>query len=191
LSTLPEILAVALGLAYLLLAIRERRSCWLAGGLASLMFLGIFWRAGLFMQSVLQLFYVGMAIHGWLHWGADRDSKRLRLSRSDLRAHLALLIALALLSLITLQLRAGFEDAQAILDTVTSWGGVLATWMVAQKKVEAWLYWIVIDAATVVLYFDADLLASSALYALYTILAFVGWKQWLSTYRKNSENNCS
>lgn len=190
-STVPEILAVALGLGYLLLAIREQRSCWLAGGLASLIFLGIFWRAGLLMQSLLQLFYIGMAIHGWWHWGADQSTDRLEVSRSGLREQVLLLLALGLLCLVTLQLRAGFNDPQAVLDTVSSWGGVLATWMVAQKKLEAWLYWIVIDTATVALYVDADLLASSALYALYTILAFVGWKQWLSTYRKHSASSCS
>jgi nicotinamide mononucleotide transporter len=186
---LPEILAVALGLGYLLLAIREQRSCWLAGGLASLIFLGIFWRAGLLMQAILQLFYIGMAIHGWWHWREDRSEDRLRVSRSSLREQFALLLSLALLSLTTLQLRAGFDDAQAILDTVTSWGGVLATWMVARKKLEAWVYWIVIDAATVVLYIDAELLPSSALYALYTMLAFVGWKQWWSTYRQHSASS--
>jgi nicotinamide mononucleotide transporter len=189
LNTLLEILAVLLGLGYLILAIRERRSCWLAGGFASLIFLWIFWQAKLPMQALLQLFYIAMAVHGWWHWGQDRGANRTRISRTDVREHAGFISLLAFLSFATLFFRHAYSDAQAILDTVSSWAGVLATWMVARKKLEAWLYWIVIDAATVGLYIDAGLLASSALYALYTVLAFVGWKQWWSSYRQQSADS--
>ncbi|MEM6774728.1 MAG: nicotinamide mononucleotide transporter, partial [Pseudomonadota bacterium] len=67
-----EAVAVALGLLYLVLAIREQRSGWVAGGLASLLFLLLFWRASLPMQALLQVYYVLVSIHGFLHWGPKR-----------------------------------------------------------------------------------------------------------------------
>ncbi|EAQ99061.1 nicotinamide riboside transporter PnuC [Congregibacter litoralis] len=176
-----EALAVVLGLTYLLLAIKEKRSCWIAGAMASAIFMGIFWQAGLPMQGLLQVFYIAMAALGWWRWG--RDSSTTPVHRAPWGYHGMMLACLCLLTLVTLLLRQTLTDLQAIVDTASSWAGVLATWMVAQKKLEAWIYWIVIDALTAGLYLNAGLLASSALYTVYTALAFIGWKQWRQSLR--------
>lgn len=170
-----EALAVILGIAYLVLAIREQRSCWIAGGLASLLFLYLLWDAGLPMQAMLQLYYFALAIHGWRHWGDQRDGG---VAYWPAPCHLRAIGLLLGLSAITLYLRQGDLGMRDVLDTVTTWGGVLATWMIARKICEAWLYWIVIDAATGALYLSAGLNASAALYVVYTLLAFLGWREW-------------
>lgn len=181
-----EFAASALGLLYLLLAIYQKRSCWLAGGVASSMFMFIFWEAGLPMQALLQVFYVVMAVLGWRHWGKDRVDISTTVGQVTLRYHAGVLLGLAALTITTLLLRSALTDVQAIADTATSWAGVLATWMVARKKLEAWVYWIIIDAFTAWLYLDAALLASSALYAVYTGLAIFGWMQWRKTMTASS-----
>jgi nicotinamide mononucleotide transporter len=187
-STAAEIAAVVLGLAYLLLAIREQRSCWIFGAAASLLFLAVFWRAGLPMQALLQVYYVLIAVHGWLHWGKDNSASQTPVKRSRPRVHLVSILALLTLSVATIAARDLWTDSQAWMDALSSWGGVLATWMVARKILEAWLYWIVIDTLTVVLYIDAGLLPSSALYALYTVLALIGWRQWRASYHQQTLN---
>ena len=181
--TVAEGLAVALGLAYLLLAIRERRSCWVVGALASLLFAAVFWRAGLPMQAVLQGYYVAVAVHGWYHWGSDRHAAT-RVHYLRRRDHAVLLSLWCLAVLATQALRQDGASPAGWLDSLTSWGGVLATWLVARKAVEAWLYWVVIDAATVILYLDADLLPSAGLFMLYTALAVTGWREWRKHYRQ-------
>lgn len=170
-----EALAVALGLAYLVLAIREQRSCWIAGGLASLLFLYLLWDVQLPMQALLQVYYVVLAIHGWRHWGGQRGGG---ITRRGLSFHLSAAALLLGFSAVTLYLRQAEPGVREVLDTLTTWGGVLATWMIARKICEAWLYWVVIDIATSALYLGAGLGASSALYVLYTVLAFLGWKEW-------------
>ena len=181
-----ELAAVALGLAYLLLAMRERRSCWVAGGLASALFLWTFSEAGLPMQALLQVFYIAMAVHGWRHWGDPGAESVTAISRYTTRDHALTIAAIILLTLATVVLRDGGAEKAAILDASTSWAGVAATWMVARKKLEAWLYWVVIDFATLLLYMDAGLLASSALFAGYTVLAAAGWRQWQHSYQRQS-----
>ncbi|MFT7286091.1 MAG: nicotinamide mononucleotide transporter [Halieaceae bacterium] len=175
-----ESAAVLLGVGYLLLAILERRSCWIAGGLASLLFLGIFWRASLPQQALLQLYYMGVAAHGFRHWAAS-DGSPLPITRWRARYHLAAACAVAVAVLGSLLLRDALGDQRAWLDAATSWGSVLATWMMAQKRLEAWLYWILIDAVSVLMYLDAGLEPTAGLYLLYTILAVVGWLKWRST----------
>ncbi len=182
---LTEGIAVALGLTYLLLAIREYRSCWIAGGVASALFFFVFWDAQLPMQALLQVYYVAVAIHGWFHWG---NTPALSPRPHSLRGpmHLSILVLIAGASLTTVYLRGELLSASAWIDSLTSWGGVVATWLVARKISESWLYWIVIDLVTAGLYFDAQLLASSALYLVYTALAVVAWKEWLTHSRQPS-----
>lgn len=175
--TIAEWSGVALGLLYLLLAIREQRSCWVAGGASSLLFLVVFWNADLPMQALLQVYYVIVAVHGWVHW-STADGAPLQVQRARLRVHLVSLGLLVMLTVAAVLIQDASGSHRAWLDSGTSWGGVIATWLVARKILEAWLYWIVIDAITVVLYFQSGLLASSALYLLYTVLAFIAWRTW-------------
>ena len=181
-----EIAGAALGLIYLALAIRENRLCWVAGAASSLLFLWVFWRVDLIMQSLLQIYYVGIAAHAWVHWGKPKANEGEPITRLSGREHSMALALLVALTIATLALRQSFASTAAILDALTSWGGVIATWFVARKKLDAWLYWIGIDAATVTLYLQADLLASAALYALFTALAFVGWREWQKSYHEQS-----
>lgn len=183
-----EIAAVILGLVYLLLAIRQRRSCWVYGGLASLLFLAVFWHAGLPMQALLQLYYAAIAVHGWLYWGREDAGKRTPVRRERPRFHVAAVLALTVLATATVGFRGLWDDPQAWLDATSSWGGVIATWMLARKILDAWIYWILIDALTVILYIEAGLLPSSALYMLYTVLAISGWRQWLDSFRRQPSN---
>ena len=177
-----EYAAVALGLAYLVLAIRERRGCWIAGGAASAMFLVVFWNTGLFMQAALQLYYVGIAVHGWFYWGKDGADGAAPVVRHRLRRHLFYAGAWILLASLSLAVLPGASTAESTLDAISSWGGVLATWMVARKELEAWLYWIVIDLLTAVLYLRSDLLPSFALYLVYTGLAALAFIEWRKHY---------
>ena len=76
-----------------------------------------------------------------------------------------------------------FTDAASpLVDAATTLSALLATWMVANKLLENWLYWIAIDIASVGLYLSRDLTLTAALFAAYVILAgwgYVTWrKQW-------------
>jgi nicotinamide mononucleotide transporter len=186
---LVEGAAVALGIAYLLLAIGEHRSCWIAGGAASLLFLVVLEGAGLTMQAALQVYYVIVALHGWWHWGREDDA--LAPSHASARQHASMIVACLLLAAATQGVRGTFSDATAWVDSLTSWGGVLATWLVARKTIEAWLYWIVIDITTAGLYIHAGLLASSLLYFVYTGLAFAAWREWRRHFRTLHEQPAS
>ena len=67
-----EALAVLLGIAYLLLAMRESLWCWPAAFLSTLIYLFLFWHAELPMESGLQFYYLAMAVYGWWHWRGGR-----------------------------------------------------------------------------------------------------------------------
>lgn len=188
LTPILEALAIFLGLLYLLLAMREQRSAWIAGGAASGIFLFIFWRAAIPMQALLQLYYVAIAALAWRRWGRPDAGAALQISRCNRIYTLRILVLWLCLTLCTVALRSTPYNLDTWLDTTTSWGGVLATWMVAQKKLEAWIYWIIIDVASALLYLRVDLPASGALYLLYTVLAILAWRQWRASYLAKTAN---
>ena len=57
-----ELCAVLLALAYVILAIQQRRICWLAAIASALLYLHIFWQVALYLEAVLQVFYIAMAL---------------------------------------------------------------------------------------------------------------------------------
>lgn len=186
---LAEYLGVGLGFLYLLLAIREYRGCWIAGAAASVLFGAVFWEAGLPMQALLQIYYVAVAVHGWWHWGPGHDKGAPVPHRVSARTHGLVIAALIGATVVTTMLvRNEPGSLQAWGDSLSSWAGVVATWMVARKVLEAWLYWVVIDVGTAGLYFHAGLLASSALYVVYAILAVIAWREWKAHYLRLSSS---
>jgi nicotinamide mononucleotide transporter len=61
--------------------------------------------------------------------------------------------------------------------------------MVAQKILENWLYWLVIDSLSVVLYLDRELYVTALLFVVYLIIIGFGWSAWLKTYRSSTASD--
>jgi nicotinamide mononucleotide transporter len=132
------------------------------------------------MQSALQVFYVGMGIYGWRTWSGTAHSAPIVVSRWPARYHLLAWGGIALVTAVNGALiaqRAG-TNWVAYVDAAIAWASVLTTWMVARKILENWLYWVVLDAAMVVLAAWQGLAATALLFVLYTLLALRGYWQW-------------
>ena len=183
-----EAVAVILGVAYLLLAVRESRWCWSAAFVSTGIFLGLYWRVDLLMQSALQVYYLVMAVYGWRQWqrgGAGHAP--LAISRWYARHHLAALAAVLLASAASGALLQRYTDAALpYLDSFTTWGSILTTWMVARKILENWLYWLVIDSLSIYLYLDRALYLTAGLFALYLVIVLFGYRRWLLHYQATS-----
>ena len=176
-----EGIAVGIAVLYTALAIREHRACWLAGIVSALLFLGVFWRASLYMESALQLYYVAMAAYGWWAWrpGPGGGPATLTIHRWPLRRHLAACAGIAVLSVLTGWLLERYTGAALpYLDSAVSWGAVLSTWMLARKLLENWVYWLVIDSISLSIALDRGLTLTAGLFAVYMVLSIVGWRTW-------------
>lgn len=182
-----EVLAVALALAYLVLAIRENRWCWPAGIASAALYLVVFYRAGLYMQAALQVFYAAMGVYGWWAWRPAAAGAGVVIHRWPLARHVAAIAGVAVLGLATgygLE-RAGTDAAAPYTDSLLTYGAILTTWMVARKLLENWLYWFVIDAVTLALMLQQGLLPTAALFAVYLVLVVVGWREWLRAWQRS------
>lgn len=180
-----ELVAVLLGIAYLLLAVRENLWCWYAAFFSTAIFLYLFWQVGLLMESGLQVYYLAMAVYGWWQWqhGSGEDGE-LAITRWGARQHLSALALILLASTISGWALASYTGAALpYLDSFTTWGSILTTWMVARKVLENWLYWLVIDSVSIYLYLDRELYLTALLFAVYLVIVLFGYRKWLQHYR--------
>jgi len=181
-ASLPEWIAVALALAYVLLAIRQSRWCWPAAAVRSAIYLVLFAEGGLPIQSALQAFYIAMSAYGWHAGRADQgESQQLLVTTRPWSWHVAALGCVVVLTAANVYLLPGQGGLMvSSADAFVAWGSVLATWMVARKILENWIYWVVFDLAAAALYFVQGFHATAGLFLLYVLLAargFVAWRE--------------
>ena len=183
-----EAVAVFLGIAYLLLALRESIWCWYAGFASTAIFLLIFWDVGLVMEAGLQIYYLVMSVYGWWHWRSDGgDEEPIPIVSWKLREHaIAVGVVLAATLASGSLLAANTDAALPFLDSFTTWASVLTTWMVARKVLQNWLYWLVIDSAAIVLYIDRELYLTALLFVVYLVIALFGYLRWRRHYTLQS-----
>lgn len=173
-----EAAAVALGFAYIVLAIRNHRSCWIAGGASSALSIVVFIRSGLPMQAALQVLYVGLSVYGWVAWRPGGDVPAAPRSW-PLPRHLLLLAAVLLASAASAPLLARYGASIApVAESLGTWASVVATWMLARRLLETWLWWMAIDLGLAVLFARQGLVFFAALYLAYCLLAVAGWRTW-------------
>ncbi len=179
-----ELLAVALALGYVIFAIRQQRVAWILAAVSAGLYLHIFATVGLYMEAGLQIFYILAALYGWWVWGEDRSDQQLAIQRWPIQRHAALLAGVLGLGAALGLLLARYTDAALpIPDSITTVAALLATWMVARKVLENWLWWIGIDLVSIGLYLDRDLALTAALFAGYVILATAGWFRWRQAFQ--------
>ncbi len=178
-----EALAVALAIAYLVLAIRENRWCWPAGMLSSALYGAVFYDSRLYMEALLQLFYIGISVWGWWRWSMPRAAAPIVRWPPVVHALVAMgVVAVAALNALLLE-----QFSTAALpwaDALVTWGAVATTWMVARKVLENWLWWLVVDAASLAIYVARDLWLTAALFAVYLVMAVAGWRAWRRRWRQ-------
>ena len=187
LTSPPQVLALLLGVVYVLLILKRQRLGWIAGGLSSSICVYLAASAHLPMQSVLQVYYVVMSFYGWYSWTRAKQNDQARITRWPARYHLAALAGIVLLSFITAHwLALETHAAWPYLDSLTTWISLLATWMVARMKLENWLYWITADAITAYLFAAQGYPVMAGLFLSYLAIAVIGLRVWLHQYRQQA-----
>ena len=182
-----EILAAILAIIYLLLALKQDIRCWIAWIISSLMYLFVMLYAGLLMESALQIFYVGMGIYGWMQWDKRSAQDKLSIRRWNKKQHFYAIGSLLCIVVISGYLLSLNSNAVApYIDSFTTWGAILATFMVAKKVLENWIYWFVIDFVSVFLFLSRELYPTAVLFVIYLVIIVFGYRAWLKAMRSNA-----
>jgi nicotinamide mononucleotide transporter len=179
-----EILAVVTGLVYVVLAARRNRLCWVAGAVSSAATAYTVVMSALPLQALLQVYYVVVAGYGWFNWTRSAAQGELPVGIWPYWWHLVAAVVLTALSLETARLVAtGLQDDWPLLDSLTLWFSLLATWLQARARLENWVYWVVIDALSAFMFFAQQKYWLSVLMVLYVVIAAAGFVAWRRRFR--------
>ena len=175
-----ELVAVVTAIGYLLLAVRQNIWCWLCAAISTAIYVYLFIVAKLYMESVLNTFYFAMAAYGWYAWSSGRvGESELPVTTWPVRLHVQAITAIVATSLVNGYLLDTFTDAEfPYLDSLTTWGAIWATFLVARKVFENWWYWLVIDIASIFIYWSRGLELTSLLFAIYVVIIPFGMIAW-------------
>lgn len=188
---LLEYFGVLTGLLYLLLEIRQHRAMWVVGFLTSLVYVFVFFFSKIYADMGLNIYYVAISIYGFWQWTRKKAINEGKTNQST-SANEAILyrnmtfplfagIALAILAIYALlyYILHNFTDSPIPAgDAFTTAVGIVATWMLARRIIEHWIFWIIVNCVSVYLYYLRGLYPTMFLYICYAILAAVGLYTW-------------
>ena len=180
-----EVLAVVLGITYVILAAKESLWAWVFAFFSTIIYTVLFWEGALVSSSFLNLYYMVMAVYGFILWRGEENGEELEVSVWETHHILMVIFVGILVSLTAGYLSQTYADAKhAYLDAFVMIFSIIATWMLAKKILQNWLIWIVVDSVAVVLYWKSGYHATIVLFVLYVVLAFYGYASWRKACRE-------
>ena len=186
-----EIVAAFLAIAYLILAMLQDIRCWVAWIISSLMYFFVMYSANLYMEALLQIFYIFIGLYGLYQWRFKADKKdALKITTWSVKNHLIVIGALFFLtSLSGYVLMIYTAAASPFIDAFTTWGAIAASYLVAKKILENWFYWFVIDFVSVFLFISRELYPTALLFVVYLVLVVFGYSAWRKSWQLADEKN--
>jgi len=178
-----EATGLVTGLLCVWLLIRQNIWTWPLGLIYALVSVVVFWRAHLYADLGLHLFYVAMNIYGWYYWlrGGENLEAEEELPVTHVTPSIALLLAVISVTGIWAMgySFANYTDASLpYWDSATTVMSLVAMWMTARKELESWYVWLVVDFLATAIYLYKGLEFYAVLYSVYIGMAFAGWWAW-------------
>ena len=175
-----EGVGAALAIAFLLLALKQNKLCWFAWIASSILYLYVMYQAGLYMESLLQVFYLCMGFYGLSQWTKTiNNNQNTYVDLWSIGNHIFAISLVIVLSFLSGILLSNFSNAALpFIDAFTTWGAIMASYMVAKKILENWIYWFVIDFISVFIFASRGLYFTSALFVTYLVIIYFGYKSW-------------
>ncbi len=191
-------LAFIFGIAYVILAAKENAWCWPVGLISVVIAFFVYAdpEVKLYSDALLQIFYAIMSIYGWWIWTSHSSNSAeepldspeaapLEIHTWPIKRHLMIMIIGLILAAIWGKIcQFQFGAALPYIDATTTVFSLIATYMVTQKILENWLYWILIDVVCIFVYLHRELYLFSIMFLIYAIVAVIGYFNWRKEYQE-------
>ncbi|MEE4214349.1 MAG: nicotinamide riboside transporter PnuC [Bacteroidales bacterium] len=181
-----EVFGALTGILYVILEIRQSIWLWPLGIITSSVYIWVFFTSKFYADMGLQTYYVFISIYGWYWWmkGGEKKYDREALPVTGISMKLATILAavfIILFALIYFILVRYTDSPLPLGDAFTTALSIVATWMLARKIIEHWILWLVADLVSMALYIYKGLYPTVVLFAVYTVMAVIGYNEWRKT----------
>lgn len=183
-----ELVGTLFGFVSVILAARASVLTWPTGIVNEAAFFILFYQVQLYSDMYLQVFFFGVTVYGWYYW--KNQSHEAHVKKLSVRwrfTYAALLVAGTVLSgLFMSQIHLLFPvlfskpASYPFADAFTTTASILATILLSRKRIETWVLWILVDAASIVIYFLKGIHLVAVEYVIFLIICIVGYVNWKS-----------
>jgi nicotinamide mononucleotide transporter len=184
-----ELFAVIMNITSVVYAKRNNILVYPTGLIGTGIFVYILLNFSLLGDTIINAYFFSMSIYGWYYWSRKKDEVFINQVSTINRNEIKYLFILAISSLIFIYFVYDYFDKwnnwTAYLDNITTAIFFVAMWLMARRKIESWIFWIIGDLITVPLYFYKGLTISSIQYIIFLILAVLGYISWKKILDKN------
>ena len=183
-----EFIAVFLGILSVIFAKMNKIAVYPTGMISTGIFVYLLFHFKLLGDMIINAYFFFMSIYGWFYWSYKREGQIInKVSYSSNKDYvivaLIFLISLILISIIY-KLFNVFTSWSAYIDTLTTGIFFVAMWLMARRKVESWIFWIIGDLISIPLYLYKGLAITTIQYFIFTIIAVMGYKSWVKIYKE-------
>ena len=189
-----EIAGAVIGLLYLYLEYRASVYLWPVGVIMPLFYIYIFFVSRFYADMGINIYYLFASIYGWIRWNKSASQEQsLAISHMPYRYWGVALLALSILFAGIAWILIRFTDSPVPFgDSFTTALSIVAMWMLANKYIEQWGLWIVVNVVSCALYAWKGLYPTALLYVVYSIVPVFGyfkWKQLMLSELKETVRN--
>ncbi len=178
-----DLLALCFGILGVILTIRETIWCW-AAGIISVSIQGfVFYKARLFGDFSLQIFYFVSGLYGWIYWNKYK-TQEFNISKMSKKNWVLVFLGIIILSFILYPILKYIKSDKIIFESILTSSSIICTYMMAKKWIENWILWILIDLAYVYLYLVKQLPTYAILYLFFSVMALYGFYLWRKKLKK-------
>ena len=138
---------------------------------------------------LINVYYFIMSIYGWYIWTRKVDAEHFTpittVTKKENRISIFIFIGTIIFVFVVYQVFDKWNSWTAYVDTITTAIFFVGMWLMAKRKIENWIYWILGDIISVPLYFYKGFTFTSFQYLIFTILAIYGYNAWKKNISRN------
>lgn len=184
-----EIVAVVFG--FLSVWYSKQNKIWVfpTGMISTIIFVYLLYKWELLGDMMINVYYFIMSIYGWYIWTRKVDETHVtpisRINKREKKASIAIFFATLLFVFIVYKIFDKWTSWVAYVDTFTTAIFFVGMWLMAKRKVENWIFWIIGDLISIPLYFYKGFTFTSFQYFGFTFIAIFGYLAWKKNLNKN------
>ena len=175
-----EAIAVIAGIGSVWYSKQESILVYPVGIISVLIYVYLAWEYKLYADSGVNFYYFLMSVYGWFNWkNTDSAADQIPITRSDIKGQVVNVSFFVVAFLAMKHVLENYTDSDVpVWDALTTAAAVTAMWLMARKKIEHWVFWLICNLISMPLYTYKGLPFTSFQFFVFTILAIMGWWSW-------------
>jgi nicotinamide mononucleotide transporter len=185
-----EVTAVVFGLLSVWYAKKDNILVFPTGIINTALYVFLLWKWSLLGDMMINAYYFIMSIYGWYHW-TRKDGEEVihpiaKITKRE-KKQAVIIFVLTILFVVEVYLFFNkFTHWTSYVDTFVTGIFFVGMWLMAKRKIENWLFWIIGDIISIPLYFAKGYTFTSIQYLLFTIIAIFGYLEWKKALQRKT-----